>query len=308
LPSPSKPANAPIGSPTAMKSMTGFGSGEALSGDFHVEVELHSVNQRGLQVQVQAPREWGGLDTEILEWLRERMSRGKINVGIRYSRRNEDGQKEADWEEIDRRVHLLQRAMDRHGIQHQSLAPEVLYRILVDSERDAAAPEWKTVRATVMVALEQAGDRLLQMRAEEGARLKDEFTRRVATIQQSMDTIRKLDQGRTVQHRDALLARLQKMDLELDPFDDRVAREVAFLADRSDISEELTRVDSHLASLAETLDLPQPIGRKLEFLLQELHREFNTIGSKCNLPELATVVIDTKQELEKLREQAANVE
>lgn len=291
-----------------MKSMTGFGSGEAESGEFHVEVELHSVNQRGLQVQVQAPREWGGIDSDVSTCLREKMTRGKINATIRYSRRSPDGNPDANWEDVDRRVGLLQAAMDRHGIQHQPVSAEVLYRILVDSEREPTAPEWESVRSTVFAALEIARDRLLEARTEEGARLHEEFSHRIDLIQRAITRIGKIDEGRTVHHRDTLLARLRKMDLELDLSDERVVKEVAFLADRSDISEEIARVNSHIESVVESLDDSQPVGRKLEFILQELHREFNTIGSKTNLSELSAVVIEAKQELEKLREQAANIE
>ncbi|MGE9291405.1 MAG: YicC/YloC family endoribonuclease [Puniceicoccales bacterium] len=290
-----------------MKSMTGYGSGSAGSDKFHIEAELHSVNQRGLQVQVHAPREWGGLDTEISNWLRERVARGKFNVNLRFSRAGEDGEETANWEEIDRRIQLLRKTMFRHKIE-QPLTADVLYRILTDSERESSAPEWESVRETVFTALEGAGESLLKMRAEEGARLREEFAHRLSLLRKALEEITSLDQNRTVHHRDALLARLRQMDLDLDSSDERVAKEIAFLADRSDISEEITRIESHLTALDAALEASEPIGRKIEFLLQELHREFNTVGSKASLADLASVVIEAKGELEKLREQAANVE
>jgi uncharacterized protein (TIGR00255 family) len=146
------------------------------------------------------------------------------------------------------------------------------------------------------------------MRAEEGARLLEEFLLHIRLLRDALTRITKLDRGRTIHHRDALLARLRQMNLELDLEDERVVREVAFLADRGDISEEITRIGSHLDALSETASSEEPIGRKIEFLLQELHREFNTVGSKANLAELSAVVIEAKQELEKLKEQSANVE
>jgi uncharacterized protein (TIGR00255 family) len=290
-----------------MNSMTGYGSGSAGSDEFHVEAELHSVNQRGLQVQVHAPREWGGLDTEISNWLRDRVARGKFNVNLRFSRASEDGTVGANWEEVDRRIELLRKAMARHKIE-QPITPEVIYRILGDSDREGSAPDWEPVKDTVFAALDEAGKALLAMRAEEGDRLREEFALRTGLLRDALQKIIQLDQGRTVHHRDSLLARLRQMDLELDLSDERVAKELAFLSDRSDISEETTRIDSHLTALNEALDATDPVGRKLEFLLQELHREFNTVGSKASLSELSAVVIEAKQELEKLREQAANVE
>ncbi|MBC2601489.1 YicC/YloC family endoribonuclease [Puniceicoccus vermicola] len=290
-----------------MNSMTGYGSGNAGTDTFHVEAELHSVNQRGLQVQVHAPREWGGLDTEISNWLRERVTRGKFNVSLRFSRASEDGTEGANWEEVDKRVKLLRKAMFRHQVE-EPITPDVLYRILSDSDRESSAPEWEPVKDTVFSALEEAGQGLLAMRAEEGKRLREEFALRAGLLREALQKITDLDEGRTIHHRDALLSRLRQMDLDLDLSDERVAKELAFLADRSDISEETARIDSHLTALNEALDADEPIGRKIEFLLQELHREFNTVGSKASLSELSAVVIEAKQELEKLREQAANVE
>ncbi len=290
-----------------MNSMTGYGSGSADTEGLHVEAELYSVNQRGLQVQVHAPREWSGLETEITNWLRERISRGKINVSLRLARCSGNGTEGANWDEIDRRVSLFQKAAERHGVQ-QPLSAEVLYRILADSERESTAPDPELAKETIFAALQTAVERLLAMRADEGSRLREEFSLRVGLIHQALQQIIVLDKGRTRHHRDALLARLRQMDLEFDITDERVAREVAFLADRSDISEETARIEIHLTALRAALEVRDPIGRKLEFLLQELHREFNTVGSKASLAEISAIVIEAKQELEKLREQAANVE
>lgn len=288
--------------------MTGYGSGAASNETHFLEVEIHSVNQRGLVVAVHAPREWGGLETEISTFLRPKVARGKISVQLRIGRESGDKEEEpADWSEVDRRVATLKKALDRFG-SDSPISAEVLYRILSDCERDATAPSWEEVKEIAYEALDSALEGFLQMRSEEGARLLEEFINRTTLLREILQTIKELDENRIPQHKDALLARLQQMDLPLDSSDERVAKEVAFLADRSDVTEELTRIDSHLTALEESFSSNDPIGRKLEFILQELHREWNTIGSKASLAEISAKVIEAKQELEKLREQAANVE
>jgi len=288
--------------------MTGFGSGSADSPEAHIEAELRSVNQRGLQLQLNAPREWGGLDKELSNWLRNYIERGKVSVTLSVSQRDGDGVESVNWAEVDKKIQLLQSALERNNLSSQPITSEVVYRIVSETQKESGAPAWETVEKTVFAALENAVSGFLAMRAEEGNRLKEEFSARTHSLREMMVRISTLDQGRTVQHKDALQARLQKMNLDFDLTDERVAKEIALLADRSDISEEITRVGSHLQSLEETIESDEAVGRKIEFLLQELHREFNTIGSKASLVDLSGVVIEAKQELEKLREQAANIE
>ena len=290
-----------------MNSMTGYGTASGTGAGLQVVVELHSVNQRALQVVVNGPREWGGLEAEIGAVLREKVARGKFTANLRVVRTSPDGVETPDWEEVDRRVGLLRQTMERHGGEG-GIGADTLYRILCDSQREGAGPGWETAREPVLATLARALEGLLEMRSAEGTRLRREFEDRIRSLRAHLDSIRALDRDRIPDHRDQLLARLRQMDLDLDPGDERVAREVAFLADRSDISEETTRIDSHLVALEEAVAAPGPVGRKIEFVLQELHREFNTVGSKTTSSGISAAVIEAKQELEKLREQAANIE
>ncbi|MFP4357507.1 MAG: YicC family protein [Puniceicoccaceae bacterium] len=287
--------------------MTGYGTASGTGEGLQVVAELHSVNQRALQVVVNGPREWGGLEAEIAAVLREKVARGKFTANLRVVRTSPDGGETPDWEEVDRRVGLLRRTMERHGAEG-GIGADTLYRILCDSQREGAGPQWESARETVLATLARALEGLREMRAAEGARLRREFEDRIRALRAHLDSIRALDRDRIPDHRDQLLARLRQMDLDLDPGDERVAREVAFLADRSDISEETARIRSHLVALEEAVAAAGPVGRRIEFVLQELHREFNTVGSKTTTSALAAVVIEAKQELEKLREQAANIE
>lgn len=291
--------------------MTGYGAGTAEDGGTLVEVEIYSVNHRGLSVQINGPREWGALESELTPLLRQKMDRGKLSVSISASRVSSSGKETVDWESVDKRVGEFREARRRFGeteASGDSIPPEVLYRILHDSAQDGQAPEWESTRQAVFDATGKALSGLITMRTEEGMRLAGDFVHRTDILRKLLADIKERDKGRIPNHRDALLARLKEMKLELDVTDERVAREVAFFADRSDISEEITRVESHLTALAQCFDCDQPTGRRLEFLLQEILREFNTMGSKSSLPGISTAVIDGKQEIEKLREQAANIE
>lgn len=294
-----------------MKSMTGYGSGSSEHGGVRVESEIHSVNHRGLAVQVYGPREWGAAENELTTLFREKLSRGKVTVTLNVSRVDAAGRSTVDWSVVEERVNLFREAYRRFGKSGEtdiSVPPDVLYRILGDSQQDSSTPLWDDCRTPVLTAADEALTGLVRMRVDEGFRLRKDFEHRAKILGDLLGTIREHDAHRIPNHRDALLNRLKEMNLELDPTDERVAREVAFFADRSDISEETARVDSHLVALEECFSASDPTGRRIEFLLQEILREFNTMGSKATLPEISNAVIDAKQEIEKLREQAANIE
>ena len=146
------------------------------------------------------------------------------------------------------------------------------------------------------------------MRQREGFDLKADFLTRLAVLESSARKIAGEAPGRPIRQRELLAKRLRDAGLELDPADERVAKEIALFADRCDVSEEITRLDSHFAKFREYLDAAEPPGRALDFLCQELFREFNTIGSKANDASIAQTIVEAKTELEKIREQVQNVE
>jgi uncharacterized protein (TIGR00255 family) len=160
----------------------------------------------------------------------------------------------------------------------------------------------------VRKALTSALDDLLAMRAREGAHLKKDLTRCAARMTALVKKVRVLAPQVPRRHRDALTRRLEAARLPADILDPRIATEIAVFAERCDITEELTRLDSHLAQLRNTLDSDGPVGRTLEFLTQEMGREWNTIGSKANDAAISRLVVEAKAELDRLREQLANIE
>jgi uncharacterized protein (TIGR00255 family) len=163
-------------------------------------------------------------------------------------------------------------------------------------------------RTPILAALQAALDQLLAMRAKEGANLKRDLTTRIKEMRTCLRKVKKLRPRASERYRTNLHARIRKSGIEIPLDDDRLAKEVAFFSERSDFSEEVTRLDSHLGQFMDTLEKDEPIGRTLEFLCQEIGRELNTLSAKANDAEISQLVVQTKSELEKVREQIQNVE
>jgi uncharacterized protein (TIGR00255 family) len=166
----------------------------------------------------------------------------------------------------------------------------------------------QSTRNAVDTALDLALQQLLEMRAKEGSNLHKELTRRIKSVRQAIAKIRKLQPRVTKRYRELLFERVKKIGVEITLDDDRLTKEVAFFAERSDFSEELSRLESHLDQFVETTNKQQAIGRTLEFIGQEIGRELNTLGAKANDAEISRIVVHCKAELEKIREQVQNVE
>lgn len=288
--------------------MTGFGQGEAQVAGARVTVEVKSVNHRYLDLAVKGPREYAALESRLLELARARVKRGKVDVFV--SRRAESSDPSAVRADLDlaRGVHrALTQIAGELGVQ-AAITVDTLsqWREIVTVGSSSAEPE--ADRAGVEAALGAALEKLTRMRAEEGGRLAADITARIAEIR-TLTAAAKAHAPKVVEeHRAKLQERLQRLlgDTALDPA--RLAQEVAVLADRVDVHEELVRLESHVEQLEKTLAAGGEIGRRLDFLLQEVGRETNTLGSKANDAELAKIVVDLKAVAERIREQAQNLE
>jgi uncharacterized protein (TIGR00255 family) len=183
-----------------------------------------------------------------------------------------------------------------------------LFNIAQASRAERAALEPEKSLALIRAALEPALVEFSAAREREGAALAKDFARRGANLASLVERMASRTAAATQNHRENLLARLRQAGLDLDLNDERVLKEIALFADRIDVSEEITRLRSHLEHFMQLLDAAEPVGRKLEFLLQEIGREVHTVGSKANDIEAARLVIECKNELERIREQAQNVE
>ncbi len=291
-----------------MKSMTGFGRGEAQRDGVTWSVECSSVNRKQLEVVVNLPRELSELENAVRAEVSGAVSRGRVNVAVR----KEAASTTAEAVRVD---HVLA-ANYFHAMHALALKLEIPAEValsditrlpgvmnLAQSEV-AADAAWPVIQEALAAALKQ----LTAMRVAEGGSLRADIETRLQTIESLLGSIRAKAATVPENQRKQLRQRLEEAGLPLPLDDERLVKEIALFADRTDISEELTRAASHVKQFRAYLDADAPAGRSLDFLLQEFFREFNTMGSKCNNAEIAHHVVTAKTELEKIREQVQNAE
>ena len=290
--------------------MTGFGRGstEAAEQELKIEVAISSVNRKNLDAVVSGPREWGGLDQCCNEWLRGSYERGRVNVQFKVeSTAGKQSGLIYNTEAMDEVIECLRGYADE-----RELPFEVDGRLLLDLAKtlkdNSGLPDWREIEMPIKTAFDQALADINSMRTREGEALAADLSRRIDRLDQLHRTIAKHAANAVGKYRDALLERLKQLGLELELNDERVLKEIAIFADRSDISEELTRLQSHFVQFREFLQSEKATGRKMNFLCQEINREFNTIGSKATRIEITRTVIESKNTLERIREQVQNVE
>ena len=288
-----------------MKSMTGFGRGECVSKGIRYSVEISTVNRRNAEIVVNLPRELAALENAVREIVSPVVSRGRATITASVS----SGSKARPLVDPDvvRRIHAeLQRVQRSLKIPGQPELSDVI-RLYAATARDAAAPA-----APDAGALGKAARGALQslevMRTKEGAHLARELQRLLEKFTKQTSAIAKLAPSVTAKHREAMRERLAALDPSFAGDDERLARELALFADRSDITEELSRLESHVDQFRHGLASKEANGRTLDFLAQEMFRECNTIGAKANSADVTRHVVAAKTELERLREQVQNVE
>jgi uncharacterized protein (TIGR00255 family) len=290
-----------------MRSMTGYGRAAAALGSLSLSVQVSSVNRKSLDLTVTLPDEWEPLESAVQDAVRRHAARGKVHVKVEAAGDRLAGG--AAWDESAAQATLarLRDLAERQGVEFAP-TPELLWQVVNAERRSSGFPAAEEAQPVVLETLEQALRAFAAMRAREGEALLVDFIRRQEALHRQVDVIA----GRAPQvpagYREQLLRRLREAGLELDVNDERVLREIALFADRCDVSEELTRLRSHLEQFGGLLRAEGEIGRKAEFLLQEIGREVNTIGSKANDLSISRAVIELKNELERIREQMANVE
>ena len=290
-----------------MKSMTGYGFASAALAGGGLAVQVSSVNRRGFDLTVKLPADWESLEAEIEERVRRVASRGKIDVGVEFT--GAKGRGEVTWSEatIGAALDKLAELADARRIPFEPTA-ELLWQIANSLRAPAELPTAAAARPELLSVLDEALRGFAAMRAKEGEALYVDFIERIGSCRKQMDAVFARAPAVAPAYRAQLLKRLRDANLELDVDDERVLREIALFADRCDISEEITRFRSHIDQLSALLKSEEDVGRKAEFILQEMGREANTIGSKANDLTISKCVIELKNELERVREQMANVE
>lgn len=292
----------------ALRSMTGFGAGSASGAGLKVCVELSSVNRKQLDVHVSLPRSLAMLDGRIQKRVQTVFSRGRISGAVRVElEESATGNVQVQEALAEQYILRIRKVAKQLGLD-DNLGADVLVRIpgLVQLEQAEFGAD--DVGSVLEDALDLALDAQTRMREEEGRALEMDLRTRLALLSEYVDTIEKLAPTVVPAYRQRLLDRLAAAKLDGLENDERIVKEVALFADRCDITEELTRLRSHLSQVEELLNMEEPVGRTLDFLCQELFREINTTGSKANEVEITREVVAFKTELERIREQVQNVE
>jgi len=287
--------------------MTGFGRAEIDLPGARLAVELATVNQKNLQVSVHGPDAWPTLESAATGWIRSRLQRGKVTARVTQAAA---GGPSASWDLEATRLQRVELARLAQALGAPWTPPSLeLVLKLAESRRGQAGalPELAAVETIVQAAFALALDQLVAMRAREGAALSADLLARLGLLAGFVQTMEASEQGAVARHREALLRRLKEAGLDLDVSDERVLKELAFFAERCDISEEIVRLRSHLAQFEAELGQANG-GRKLDFLVQELLREVNTIGSKAAEIPTTRAVLEAKTEIERIREQVQNLE
>lgn len=289
-------------------SMTGYGTATVVNGQGSVTAELRSVNSRFYEFSARLPKHLQTRELELKEAVRARIRRGKVNLTISVDK-NAEGEVplKVDAEAARAYVALLRELQQATGIQEEIRLETVMKFSDVfraEETTDLSDEEWELV----LQAVDQAAANLHAMRSQEGAELTQDLRQRIVVMNAAMDEIEKVKAGRSELEYQRLKERLANLitDEKVDP--DRLDMEIALLADKMDITEELVRFRSHTKFFLEALEAEDSEGRKLSFLLQEMNREANTISSKSYDAGISHVVVSVKEELERIREQIQNIE
>jgi uncharacterized protein (TIGR00255 family) len=293
-----------------MKSMTGYGRGECAQDGFKVTVELSSVNRKQAEIAVNLPREMELLEAPMRDVVNRHIARGRLTG--RVSIHAAGGGASARQHINVPLAAAYARELAKLGKQLQldgGVTLDQLVRAPGVFQTDEQLAETENLWPAVEKALKQALAALVKMREREGAHLAKDLAARIAIMRKCVNRVQEQAPRAALRYREQLIERIKSAGLAAPaPDDERLLKEVVFFADRSDISEELTRLQSHFQQFTDCRKSAEPVGRMLDFLAQEMNREINTIGSKANDALISREVVTLKAELEKFREQAQNVE
>ena len=290
-------------------SMTGFGRGEAADNGFSATVEIKSLNSRYLDITTRLPQRLQDKELILKELLQKHISRGKLNVTVHINQADdEEPQIQVDEVKVKTYARILRQVQDAAGIKDPLSLRNVLSfgDVFITKEEDQESLTHKWLVAEK--AVEDAIQNLIEMRTQEGNQLKKDLLERIESIDQNLVEVEQASDGRVEEIRSKLKERISQLmeDENLDA--ERLEMEVAVIADKMDITEEIVRMRAHLKFFIEAIEQPEPAGRRLNFLTQEMNRELNTIGSKANDSAIAHHIVRSKETLEQIREQVQNVE
>lgn len=288
-------------------SMTGFGRGKKESDSFSVNVEVKTVNHRFSEMNIRMPRQLLKIEDKLKKKLNQHIRRGRIEVYVSVEGEGAVTRKvHVDWNLVEEYYQFIKQTREKYGIEGTITLQDLLSRTdLIHIEESEAGNE--ELENLVLTATEEAVVLLKQMRMAEGEELKKDLLAILSQLEANVFELQRFAPAVVQSFKDRLTKRMQEfVNGQLD--ETRILTEVAVFADKADINEEITRLKSHTQQFLQTVNEQEPIGRKLDFLVQEMNREANTIGSKANDSNIAKKVVEIKSLLEKLKEQVQNIE
>ncbi|PLR77579.1 YicC family protein [Bacillus sp. V3-13] len=288
-------------------SMTGYGRSRTESSHVAVTVEVKTVNHRFCEFSIRMPRELLKLEDKIKKKLGEKIFRGRAEVFVTIEGEGIVNRKlHVDWKLLDQYYQYITKIKEQYGFDGQMLLADIISRegVLTLEEQQSDNEELESL---VLRAAGEAAAQLRKMREAEGAALERDISAHLKKLAERTGQLAELAPAVVSQYRARLEKRIEEFGSgQID--EARLLAEVALFADKADINEELARLNSHIQQFAETILLDEPVGRKLDFLIQEMNREVNTIGSKANDAAIAKEVVEMKSLLEKIKEQIQNIE
>lgn len=291
-----------------VKSMTGFGREHVVANGREIIVEIRSVNHRYYEFTARTPRSYGYLDEKLKAFLKSGISRGKVEASVTiYNQEGTDAEIELNESVANGYLKALRGSAESLGLEDDLTLTSIMRLpdvFTVVKKTDDEEVIWNEVKAVAQVAL----DRFVEMRNVEGRKMYDDISSRLDFIEQTVGNIEMQSPNVSKSYSDRLYAKIKEVLEDKNIDEQRILTEVAIFSEKVAIDEETVRLRSHIAQFRDLIDSDEPVGRKLDFLVQELNREVNTIGSKAQDLSITKMVVDLKSEIEKIREQIQNIE
>ena len=290
-----------------LRSMTGFGRGKSISPNYEIESEVKSLNNRYLDISLRLPKELYNREFELRDKIKNAVSRGKISLTITL-KRNELAQNNEflNKSALVNTINLVEEIRKTASIKEE-IKLEHLLSLQEHFMEDLTEIDEETFQK-ILVAVDVALNGMLEMREKEGKELRKDFIERLKFIEDKINEIESLLDSSVKNYFEKLKERAKNLLSDFSQYDERLKLELALIAEKYDVSEEIVRMKSHLKQFSKILDATDPVGKKMVFLIQEMNREANTINNKSVSTEISYRAIAIKEELEKMREQAQNIE
>jgi uncharacterized protein (TIGR00255 family) len=288
--------------------MTGFGRAQIQFQNDIITLELASVNKRNLEVLLSSPKEWQAFEIHASQKVKSKIYRGRIRISVSIEQQSGKTSSLFNKDQLGSDFSEFKKLLQEYGTSIEIKGETILELLKLRNSNDSHAIPITKVDEILDGLLSDALEKLLEMKNQEGNALRKDMSGRVSQIAKLVSKIESESLNIAHEWKEKLFQRLSNAGLQIDLDDERVLKEITIFAEKSDISEEITRLNSHILQLHTTFEQPESIGRKIEFLLQEIGRELNTICSKSTKIQCTQIALDARNELEKLREQALNVE